>query len=237
MRYHAFKIVLILCFWGISGHTNGNPDPKKILEATKIRFSSIHDFTAEVEIEINVDFINIPNKQAKVFYKYPDKLKFKSKSFIMIPRKGIGMMIFELLESEYSSIYIGQETICGRKLAEIKVIPLADQSDISLATLFIDPDENLIYFIEAITRKSGFFTSEFEYGNQAPLPIMNRIQFEVEKVGLPLKFLGNVKIEKSQMEEDAMGEVILRYRHYEVNRDLDQSLFDEEAYGNDMKDH
>jgi len=233
MRYYVYKLVIILGFCGISVHANGNPDPEKILEATKIRFSSIHDFTAEVEIEINVDFINIPDKKAKVFYKYPDKLKFKSKSFIMIPKKGIGMMIFELLEKEYSSIYIGQETISGRELTEIKVIPLADQSDISLATLFIDPDENLIYFMEAITRKSGFFTSEFEYGDLAPLPAMNRIRFEVEKVGLPLKFLGNVKMEKSKMEEEVMGEVIIRYHHYEVNRDLDNSLFDEDVYRND----
>lgn len=233
MKFNVYQLVLMLVFWGISVYTSANPDPDKILEATKIKFSRIHDFTAEVEIEINVDFINIPNKRAEVFYRYPDKLKFKSKSFIMIPRKGIGMMIFELLENEYSTVYIGQKTIRGRELTEIKVIPLADQSDISLATLFIDPDENLIYFMEAITRKSGFFTSEFEYGDHAPLPVMNRIQFEVEKVGLPLKFLGNVKIEKSKMAEDEIGEVILRYRHYEVNQNLDKSLFDEDVSGND----
>lgn len=233
MIYYLYKLVFMLGFSGILGITYGKPDPDKILEETRLRFSGIHDFTAEVEIEINVDFINIPNKKAEVLYKYPDKLKFKSKSFIMIPRKGIGMMIFELLEDEYSTLYMGQKTMKGRELSEIKVIPLIDQSDISLATLYIDPDENLIYYMEAITRKSGFFTTEFEYGAHKPLPEMNRIQFEVKKVGLPLKFLGNVKIEKSKMKEDVMGEVILRYHHYEVNQGLDKSLFDEDVYRDD----
>jgi hypothetical protein len=231
MILNLLKLVLLLLAAGFMISQDERPDPEQMIEKIRLNFSTIHDFTAEVEIEINVDFINIPTKSAKVIYKYPDRLKFKSNSFIMIPRKGIGVLVFELLEGEYSAIYIGKKIIKERELSEIKVIPLTDRSDIAIATLYIDPNEDLIYYLEATTRKSGFFTSEFEYGINSPLPEINRIRFEMDKVGFPLKFLGNVNIEKSKIEEGVMGEVILRYRHYEINQGLEETLFEEETDG------
>jgi hypothetical protein len=189
----------------------GNPDPVKIIEETRLKFSAIRDFTAEVEIEIQVDFINIPNKQAKVFYRYPGKFKFTSPSFIMIPKNGIGLSVFELLENHYSAIYAGWRNRNGMELSVIKVIPMAGQPEIALASLYIDPEEDLIYYMEATTTQSGFFTSEFVYGTQSPLPDINRIQFEVDKMDLPMKFLGDEKVNPSKEGEVKMGEVILRF--------------------------
>ena len=237
MILNLLKLVFLVFLAGFMNSQVDHPDPEQVIEKVRLNFSTIHDFTAEVEIEINVDFINIPTKFAKVIYKYPDKLKFKSNSFIMIPRKGIGVLVFELLEGDYSAIYVGQKIIKGRELSEIKVIPLTDRSDLALATLYIDPNEDLIYYMEAITRKSGYFTSEFEYGMHSPLPDINRIQFEMDKVGLPLKFLGNVNIEKSKIEEGVMGEVILRYRRYEINQGLEETLFEEETDGMERNDY
>lgn len=229
------NIAFILLASGFAAPPVDEPDPERMIEETKLKFSSIRDFTAEVEIEINVHFINVPDKKARIFYKYPDKLKFKSKSFLLIPKKGIGFTIFELLENKYASIYIGKRLVKGRELNEIKVIPLDEGSDIALATLFIEPDEDLIYYMEATTRNSGFFTSEFEYGSFAPLPESNRIRFEVDEVRMPLKFMGKTNIDQSKMKEGAMGEVILRFHDYEINRGLVDEQFGEE-YGEHDKD-
>jgi hypothetical protein len=203
-------------------------DPELIINETKAIYQSIRDFSADVKIEINVDFINIPDKQARVIYKYPDKIKFKSKSFIMIPKKGIGYMIFKLLESDYTALYSGEITIKDRQLKEIKIVPQANNSDIVLATLFIDPEDYLIYRIEATTRDAGFFTTDFSYGKYSPLPDMNRIQFKVDEVRLPLNFLGKVNIDRSKIEKDTIGEVILWFDHYVFNQGLKDELFNEE---------
>jgi hypothetical protein len=90
--------------------------------------------------------------------------------------------------------------------------------------------------MEATTRKSGFFTSEFEYGAHAPLPETNRIKFEVDEVNLPLRFLGNADIDRSKKKEGTMGEVILRFDHYVINQGLGDELFEEEQGGNDGRD-
>jgi len=229
MKLTLRNIALIFLLSGFTAPASGEPDPEAILEAVKSRFRTIVDFTAEVVIEINVDFINIPDKSARLIYKYPNKLKFKSGSFLMIPRKGIGFSVFELLESDYSAIYAGTEDRDGRQLDRIKVIPLSDKPDIVLATLFIDAGDSLVRYMEATTRKSGFFTTEFAYGEDAPLPESNTIRFEVEKIRLPLKFMGGTTVDKSKMKEGAVGEIILRYGGYEINRGLEDKLFEEDS--------
>ena len=146
----------------------------------------------------------------------------------MIPRKGIGFMMFALLEMEYSSIYIGKTLHDGRELHEIKIIPLDDDSDVVLATLFIDTRDHLIYNINATAKDAGFFSTEFVYGDHAPLPESNRIRFEVDELRLPLKFLGKVDADKSKLKEGTIGEVILHYTHYQLNQGFDDDIFKEE---------
>jgi outer membrane lipoprotein-sorting protein len=199
-----------------------------MVEAARANFNTIKDFKAEVNIQIDVDFINIPDKSARVIYKYPDKLRFRSKSFIMVPRKGIGFSIFDLFENEYSAIFIQSKDYNGTMVNELKVIPLTENSDIAVATVYLGQRDNLVYYIEATTKKSGFFTSEFEYGNHAPLPETNRIQFEVDEVKLPLKFMGKVTVDKSEQPEGSIGEITLTFSNYEINNGLTDELFNED---------
>ena len=123
-RHYLMNILLlgflqVIGFIGLLDNHISESDPEAIITETKAIYRSIRDFSADVKIEINVDFVNIPDKQASVIYKYPDKIKFRSKSFILIPKKGIGYMIFKLLESDYSTVYSKDRTINDRHLKEI----------------------------------------------------------------------------------------------------------------------
>lgn len=225
MILNLINIILIACMTGLQPPKLGEPDPEMIISETRSIYRSIRDFSAEVEIEININFVNIPNKTAEILYKYPDKIKFKSSSFIMIPKKGIGCMMFSLLEMKCSAIYIGKTFHNGHELHQIKLIPMGEDSDVVLATLFIDASDHLIYYLEATTKDAGFFSTEFEYGDHTPLPDKNLVRFEVDEVRLPLKFLGKVDPEKSENKEGIIGEVILRYNHYKLNQGFDNGIF------------
>ena len=98
---------------------------------------------------------------------------------------------------------------------------------IILATLFIDPSDHLIYRIEATTRDAGFFSTDLSYGDYSPLPDMNRIQFEVDEIRIPLNFLGKVDINRSKIEKGTIGEVVLRFDNYVFNQGLKDELFDQ----------
>lgn len=228
MRVNFIHIVFAACLSALPAQAVAEPDPELIIAQSRSVYRTIRDFSAEVEIEVNIDFINIPNKMAEIIYKYPDKIKFRSTSFIMIPKKGIGFMMLKILEMDYSAIYIGKKFNKGHELHEIKLIPLDDDSEIVLATLFIDPEDHLIYFMEATTKDAGFFSTEFVYGDHPPLPLSNKIRFEVDEVRLPLKFLGKVNKDTSKLKKGTMGEVILHYTHYQLNQGVDDDIFFEE---------
>jgi hypothetical protein len=223
IRYIILLILVSGC-WLNSGYAQ-NKDPEVILNSLREQFMTIQDFTANVEIKINVDFINIPDKYATLYFKKPDKLKFKSRDFIMIPRKGIGFSIIDLLDNPYSPIYVGQVSYSGRLLEELKIVPLGKKSDVVLATCWIDPADHLIYRLEADTRKSGYFITYFEYGENAPLPDKNIVQFEVDELKLPLRFMGKVDVDRSKMSEKEVGEVIITYSDYQINVSLTDDIF------------
>ena len=60
------------------------------------------------------------------------------------------------------------------------------------------------------------------------LPDINRIQFKVDEIRLPLNFLGKVDINRSKIKKDTIGEVILRFDHYVFNQGLKDELFNKD---------
>ena len=199
-----------------------------LLQKTIDRYTQIRDFSAQAEIVVDVDFINIPDKYATVYYKYPDRYRFKSKGFIMIPKKGLNFSINEVLNQPAVLVYSGTELIDGVNCDEIKVIPDDPKSEIVLASVFIDPETHFVKKMEAITRKSGSYTVWLYYNQQKfVLPDSIRINFDVQKLHFPLKFMGNIKVDDQDNQAGKEGSVIIRYSDYKVNDGVEDSVFNE----------
>ena len=201
-------------------------DPNVMLEFVKNRYQKVNDYKANAEIIVSVDFIKIPEKYAIVFYKSPDKFRFKSAGFIMVPKKGINFSILEIINHPYTAVYDGVTEINGKNDYEIKVIPLDHKSDLVLATVWIDPLSFFIDKVEANTRRSGTYLIDFEYDqNSMPLPDEMRITFEVAKLRFPLKFMGNVQVDEREGQVADQATVIIKYSGYQVNTGLKDDIF------------
>jgi len=207
-------------------------DPYDIINKVKAVTDQIKDYTADVEIEVDVDFINIPVKHASIYFKAPDKVKFKSDDFFMIPKRAINNSFRKLLNSEYSAIYTGNEIIDKKDYTIVKIIPLEKKSDIILATLWIDTVNYTISRIESNTRNDGTYNIDFVYNDpRIPLPSIMQISFEIGKMRIPLKFIGKssgVDMEELKTEGKQKGSVYLRFSNYEVNSFLNDSIFIED---------
>jgi len=205
------------------------PDPYKILDQIKINLEQINDYTADVEIEVDVDFINMPVKHATIFFKSPDKVKFKSKEFFMLPKRGINNKLNKLLEEEYSAIYTGQEQINGQQHHVIKIVPLSKKPEIILATWWIDTASYQIKRTESNTRDEGTFVVDMIYDNlELTLPKEIVVSFEIEKMKLPMKFIGKtagMEIDKDKMKDKQNGKVFIRFSNYIINSNLADELF------------
>lgn len=206
-------------------------DPYKVLGHVKDMADQIKDYTADIEIEVDVDFIQIPVKHATIFFKTPDKIKFKSDEFFMIPKRGFKNVYRDLLNSNYSAIYAGDEWIDDKAQYIIKIIPLEKKPDVIMATWWIDTANYTISKIESHTRNDGTYMIDFDYNNpDIPLPSMMLISFEIEEMKIPLKFIGKStgrELEQLNTEDKQTGKVYLRFSNYVINSKLEDTIFDE----------
>jgi hypothetical protein len=222
--------LLIVFLFGSSTLIAQDQDPYAIIDKVREVSDQILDYSADVEIEVDVDFINVPIKHAQIFFKAPDKVKFKSDEFFMIPKRGFNNSFRNLLKSDYSAINVGMEKINDKDHYVVKIIPLDKKPDVIMATWWIDTSNYLISKIESNTRKDGTFTIDFTYGDPTiPLPSIMEISFEIEEMSLPLKFIGknsNFDIDE-EAEGTQSGRVFLRFSNYLVNTKLEDSIFEE----------
>lgn len=210
----------------------GQPDPYELISNFQSKLSEVTDYQADLEIEVNVDFINIPVKHATIFFKQPDKLKFKSDEFIMLPKKGFNNQFGEILNEPYNAIYSGTEEVRGEECYLIKVIPSGKKPKVILATWWLNIETNLIMRAESNTRNEGTYTIDFSYKNPPHnLPSEMVISFEIEKLKLPMKFIGKLSggdINDSQINEGVHeGKVYLRFSNYKINQQVSDDFFDD----------
>ena len=191
------------------------------------------DYSADIKIKLDVDFIKIPIREAKIYFKQPDKLKMKSTGFALLPKRGLNFSVGDLLDKKYQAIYIKNEVLNKTITMIIKIVPLDDKSEILLATLWIDRSKQLIRKIDATTKSSGSFTIAFDYALPAnPLDLAKSLtfDFDVTKMDIPAAMSGDYNSEKPKENKKGptKGRILLSYSNYSVNKGIPDSFFEED---------
>jgi hypothetical protein len=207
-------------------------DPYQIIDSARAVLESVYDYRADIEVEVEVDFINMPVKHATVYYKKPDKIKFKSDEFIMLPKRGLGDRVTQILDEPFTAIYLGEEYISEEPCHVVRIVPMGKNPKVILATWWIDRGAHRLARSTTNTKDQGSFTIDFKYENDTfPLPSEMIFSFEIEKFSLPLKFIGKtqgMEFDKRKMEEVNEGKVFIRFSNYSINSSMPDELFDEE---------
>lgn len=229
IKKYLFLCCAILLYFANTAFYS-NPDPAPILDSVITKFNKVKDYSADVNIKVNVSFIKIPVKEGKVFFKQPDKIKLESKGFAMIPKKGMGWGMQELFSKSYNAIFVKNEMIHQKNLSVIKVLPDDEKSDIILATLWIDRKTYLLHQAEMVTRNSGKSLIHFQYpakANPYDLPATLTFTFDVNKSTLPIGITGEFDTEKKEKDEGKPKKAILSisYKNYVVNKGIPDAFF------------
>ena len=231
-------IVLLIISSGFSGFYSGKAlaqkkDPDKILEDVKKTFNEVKDYVVDIDIKVDVDFLKVPDSKAKIYYKQPDKVHLESESFALLPKEGLDFSPLGLLEEKYTAIYEKEDTVDGNKTAVIKVIPLEDESNVVLTTLWIDEAKHIIRRVESTPKMGGTFSIELKYdksGTKHPLPASMLFTFKVDKMELPKGISGEYNEKESKSKDkkrSTTGKVSVTYSNYKVNKGIPDSVFEE----------
>jgi outer membrane lipoprotein-sorting protein len=229
MIYKIFYLVLILATVIFAQVKN----PEAILENVKLEFEKVEDYQVDVKIKVDVDFLKMPDREATIYYKKPDKFHIDSENFAMLPKSGLNFSPLGFLNYKYTSFYERTDTINDTTTSVIKVIPLEASAEVILSTFWIDTTRNLILKVEASRKPQGTYFIDLKYlktGEGFWLPSSLVFSFNVDRSLIPKRFndTGDSKSEEntSGSEKPDTGKVYVNYSNYKVNIGLTDEFFD-----------
>jgi hypothetical protein len=213
------KIILISLICCLIGFSLPAQDAESLLKAVAQNMDKILRFEADALIKVDVDFISIKDRKMKVRFESPDKFTFDAEGLALLPKKGLQMDYMQLLKAKYTAIEVGEELIANRKTRIIKVIPEAEDSDVILAQLWIDPELSRMMRMKTYTRKSGSYVIDFGYNNNyRPLPDLLTVSFEINNMSFPTKAMNEI-MTKGIPKPDSLPKkatVIVQYTNYKI---------------------
>jgi len=185
------KRLSFICIFFISLNLISGQEIDNDLLQIKKRMDSIKSFNANIELDVDISFINMPTKYGKVRYKQGESTKVTSDDFIMLPKRGLDLTLNEIFKHPFITVNRGEEYYKDVLCKVINIIPTSSKANFSIATLFMDVRAKRILKSEISTKTEGVFTTSMDYKNYMDaLPVAVEVQFAVNSVKIPLRFLG-----------------------------------------------
>jgi hypothetical protein len=186
----------------------------------KKRMDSVKQFSANLVLDLDVPFIQMPTKTAKITYAVGKKMMFSSKDFVMLPKRGLDFSLSEIFKYPFITVDRGVEKRNGRVLKVINIIPTTNQSELALATLYMDTKAARIVQSEINTRKEGSYTLMMNYAQLKDiLPNYVEATFAIERLKIPLNFMGKgTTIDRKKMRsmETKTGKIKMKIKDYMI---------------------
>ena len=228
------KLFISLFFLAINFGFSQSKDPNEIINEVINNFNKVKDYQVDLNIKVDVEFIKVPETKAKIYFKQPDKVHLEAEGFAMLPKNGMEFSPSSLIKKDYTAIYEQDVDLNGYKTSIVKVIPLGDQGEIILSTLWIDQKKQVIRKVESTTKTNGTFTIDFTFDDKIKYPLPSKIifSFNMDKMNLPATITGETNNEKpdkknKNMDSTTKGQVIVNYSNYIVNKGVPDSIFEE----------
>ncbi len=184
----------------------------------KQRLDSINGFTADLTLEVDVNFINMPKKTGVLSYKKGEPAQIQTEDFMLVPKRGLDFSLEQLFKYPVITVFREVKIVNGDSLKVVNVIPTSNKADFSIAELTLNITKKRIVTSRISTLRDGTYNVLLFYSNQtAILPKQIVIQFEVERIRIPLSFLGkDVEVDRQlkRDQEIKTGSITLDITNY-----------------------
>ena len=208
-------ILLFVAFTYIASSKDADP----ILDKLVTKLEKIKPYTVDLKINIDVEFLKIKERKAKLVYNGPDDIDISSDDFMLMPKNGAQMEYLGIIKNRSAAIYEGTEKDSkGNTLIKIKIIPGKNKDGVILANMLIDEKTNRLVKMKAFTESNGSFISEFEYGNNLyDLPSKVLLEFDMKNFQIPAHLSGDIDAvgkKDATKKETTTGKVVIIYTNY-----------------------
>jgi len=218
-----FFMLLIPCFAGAQPVTD-------LLKKVKARLEKVNDYEATGKMKTDVVFLKIPVSNIKSYYKKPNRFKLTRQNGVsLLPKGGVSVNLGSLLlTDDYSTIDAGYSTVNGKKARVVKLLPVSEQTDVVLTTLYIDEAALVILRSNTTTRENGTYEMELYYGKYTEWGLPDKVIFSFNTKdyklpkGITLEYDDGTKA--ADLPKNKKGKVEITYSSYIINKGVSDAL-------------
>ena len=235
MKYvTTMKKALIVCIIFLScASLLQAQDMTALVNKVKAKIDLVNDYTADGNLKTDIAFIKAPLSKMKVYFKKPDKFRLKKDGGIsVLPKGGVSVnMNSMVLVNNFVALAAGEAVVDGVNTKVVKLLPLNENSEVVLSTLYIDETNLLVKKSVTTTRESGTYEITLSYGKYAGYALPDKVIFSFNTKdyklpkGLTLEFDEGEKPTELEKLKNKKGKVEITYSSYSVNKGVDDSVF------------
>ncbi|CAN5865692.1 hypothetical protein BH11BAC4_BH11BAC4_21070 [soil metagenome] len=228
-----FKYIALVVYLFFNTATMRAQDINQLVAKAKAKIQQVNDYEASGRMKTNVAFLKVPVADIKVYFKKPNKLKIKSERGIsFIPKGAVSINMSNILgEDNYTIIDAGTEKVGNTTVRVAKLLPMDDNSDVVLSTVYIDPLNNLIRKAKTTTKENGTFELQMDYGKYADLGLPDKIVFSFNTKdyklpkGVTFDFDDGTTAAKSTETKNKKGRAEIIFGTYIINKGVSDAVF------------
>lgn len=223
--------IIFLCVLALNVQAQ---DADKLVKDIRAKMAQVNDYKATGKLKTDVSFLKIPVSDIQVYYKKPDRFKVKKDGGIsLLPKGGVSVNLNSLMMMDnVTAVNAGESMFQGVKVKVVKLLPLDENSDLILTTLYIDADRLLIYKSVTTTRDNGTYDMQMIYGRYEKYGLPDKVifSFNTKDYKLPKGVTFEYEPgEKPQQTQDALknkkGKVEITYSSYAINQGISEAVF------------
>lgn len=226
------KILVLISLFTIHFSLHAQ-DMSELVKKVKAKLDQVNDYQADGVLKTDIVFIKAPVSKVKVYFKKPNKFRLKKDGGISIlPKGGVSVTAGSVVDiNNFVALSAGEAVVDGVKTKMVKVLPSDENSEVILATLYIDEPNLLVRKAVITTKENGTYEINLVYGKYISYALPDKVVFSFNTKdyklpkGITLEFDDNVKSSNMDKMKNKKGKVEITYSSYIINKGIDDSVF------------
>ena len=223
----------ILFFFLVNSFLLQAQDADKLVKDVKAKLDAVNDYQATGKLKTDVAFLKLPISKVQVYYKRPNRFKIKKDGGIsLLPKNGMSVNLNNvLMQDQFVAVAAGSATLNGVPVKVVKLLPLSENSDLVLTTLYIDDKKLLIVKATSTTRDNGTYDMQFYYGRFAQYSLPDKVVFSFQTKdyklpkGITFEYETGEIAKAAEKAKDKKGKVEIIYDQYIINKGFSDQVF------------
>jgi len=208
------------------GVIQAQEDAARTLDALQKKYSSLKDYTVDINVHFDIEGFKAPDMQAKLYCKPPDRMKIESKRIFFLPKEGGTFNPSMFNREDFEVKFLERLMYEGRNAIKVKLTPKKKKRNGQDFILTVDTDRNLIREMNISSFEGREVKALIEYGHFSDIDLPTRIELHLDVPFSESKEIRDFG-QSAQPAKRITGRAEITYSNYKVNSGLSDKIFNE----------